>query len=261
MIEGEGGEKMIHELKQTEKAEGLFEGWEETLIWSCLQGVMGKVYADSLENPASAMAVLGDFCFFAGKPKKEMVQFDQKQGKRDAMIMVPQNEEWAELIRECFQEKAKEVIRYAIKKETDIFDRGLLQTIVEGLPEEYELRMMDEELFWQCREIEWCKDWTVQYEDYAMYRKYGLGVVIMKEGEPVSGASSYSGYRGGIEVQIDTREDYRRRGLAGVCGAKLVLECLKRGWYPSWDAQNQWSAALAEKLGYHFAHEYVAFEV
>lgn len=252
---------MIFELKETEKAGVLFEGWEETLIWSCLQGVMGNIYTDSLEDPVSAMAVLGDFCFFAGEPKKEMIRYEPEPGKRGVMIMVPQNEEWAELIRECFQEKAKEVVRYAIKKESDIFDRDLLKRVVEGLPEEYELKMIDEELFRRCREIGWCKDWTVQYDDYARYQEYGLGVVVMKDGEPVSGASSYSGYRGGIEVQIDTREDYRRRGLAAVCGAKLILECLNKGWYPSWDAQNQWSAALAEKLGYHFAHEYVAFEV
>ena len=88
-----------------------------------------------------------------------------------------------------------------------------------------------------------------------------LGVVILKDGEPVSGASSYSGYRGGIEVQIDTREDYRRMGLASVCGAGLILESLKKGWYPSWDAQNRQSLALAEKLGYHFEREYTAFEV
>ena len=80
-----------------------------------------------------------------------------------------------------------------------------------------------------------------------------------KDGEIVSGASSYSSYVRGIEIEIDTREDYRRRGLAYICGAKLVLECLGRGWYPSWDAQNQWSVALAEKLGYHFDHEYVTY--
>ena len=41
----------------------------------------------------------------------------------------------------------------------------------------------------------------------------------------------------------------------------LILECLERGWYPSWDAQNKESVALAEKLGYHFDYEYVAYEV
>ena len=52
---------MIQELKETKKAASLFEGWQETMIWSCLQGVMGKIYVDSQEEPASAAAVLGDF--------------------------------------------------------------------------------------------------------------------------------------------------------------------------------------------------------
>ena len=94
-----------------------------------------------------------------------------------------------------------------------------------------------------------------------MFQKYGSGAVILKDGQPVSGASSYTGYLGGIEIEIDTREDHRRRGLAYICGAKLILECLEKGWYPSWDAQNPGSVALAEKLGYHMDHEYTAFEV
>ena len=77
----------------------------------------------------------------------------------------------------------------------------------------------------------------------------------------MSGASSYSGYQSGIEIQIDTKESYRRKGLAYICGAKLILECLERGWYPSWDAQNLCSVALAEKLGYHFDHAYPAYEI
>lgn len=67
----------------------------------------------------------------------------------------------------------------------------------------------------------------------------------------VSGASSYTVYRDGIEIEIDTREDERRKGLALACGARLILECLACGRYPSWDAHNKGSLALAEKLGYH----------
>lgn len=80
-------------------------------------------------------------------------------------------------------------------------------------------------------------------------------------GKIVAGASSYSRYKEGIEIEIDTKEEYRRKGLAYVCGAKLILECLKRDLYPSWDAQNKVSVALAEKLGYHFSHEYKAYEI
>ena len=40
-----------------------------------------------------------------------------------------------------------------------------------------------------------------------------------------------------------------------------MLECLKRGLYPSWDAQNPASAALAKSLGYRFDREYPVYEV
>ncbi|MCI9059896.1 MAG: GNAT family N-acetyltransferase, partial [Lachnospiraceae bacterium] len=44
-------------------------------------------------------------------------------------------------------------------------------------------------------------------------------------------------------------------------GARLILACMERGWYPSWDAQNLWSVKLAEKLGYHFDRAYPAYEI
>ncbi len=267
---------MIRELEQTKKAAPLFEGWQETMVWSCLQGVMGKIYADPREEPVSAMAVLGDFCFLAGRPYREFILAvmaggsgmqggDPPSGGQSAererfMILVPRNDGWAEMIEECLGERAKRIVRYAIKKEPDVFDREKLQGIVDGLFCGYELKMMDEELFQYCGGMDWCRDWVAQYKDYDTYERYGMGAVILRDGEPVSGASSYSGYIGGIEIQVDTREEYRRRGLALVCSAKLILECLGRGWYPSWDAQNIWSAGLAEKLGYHVAREYTAYE-
>ena len=50
---------MIYRLLQTEKSAPLFDEWQETMIWSCLQGIMGTIYADAPEKPASAMALLG----------------------------------------------------------------------------------------------------------------------------------------------------------------------------------------------------------
>lgn len=252
---------MVFELGQPQKAASLFEGWQETLIWSCLQGVMGRVFGDSPEMPESAMAVLGDFCFFAGKPDREIVLNVQEACRQDFMILVPQNRGWAQLMESCYKEQAKKVLRYAIKKEPHVFDREKLQSMADQVPRGYTLTMIDEALFWRCREQAWCRDWVSQYKDYKMFQRWGLGAVILKDGEPVSGASSYSSYEGGIEVEIDTREDHRREGLASICGAKLILECLKRGWYPSWDAHNLWSVGLAEKLGYHFDHEYQAYEL
>ena len=112
-----------------------------------------------------------------------------------------------------------------------------------------------------CRNNVWENDLLSQYMGYDIYKFLGLGVVVLKDGELVAGASSYSTYSEGIEIEIDTREGHRRKGLAYACGAKLILECIKKGLYPSWDAQNTWSVALAEKLGYHFSHKYTAYEI
>lgn len=58
-----------------------------------------------------------------------------------------------------------------------------------------------------------------------------------------------------------TQKEYRRRGLASICGARLILECLQRELYPSWDAHSRASLTLAEKLGYHYSHTYSAIEI
>lgn len=48
---------MIYEITDTDPVASLFGKWEETLIWSCLQNVMGKIYADDLKKPTTAMAI------------------------------------------------------------------------------------------------------------------------------------------------------------------------------------------------------------
>lgn len=52
---------MIYKLEHPEVAESLFVNEQDTMILSCLQNVMGAVYADDPIHPDSAMAVLGVF--------------------------------------------------------------------------------------------------------------------------------------------------------------------------------------------------------
>lgn len=49
---------MIYELKDTKKAEKIFDGWQETMIDSCIQQVMGKIFVTDLKHPKSACAFL-----------------------------------------------------------------------------------------------------------------------------------------------------------------------------------------------------------
>lgn len=252
--------KMLMEKKKVkENIHKIFGNWNETIIWSCLQGIMGEIHTNSSED--AAMAILGDFAFYAGNPSEELIKYKPESCKQDFIIMVPQSVAWAELIEKCYGDKAKKVTRYAIKKEMDVFDVEKLQQVVDNLQSGYVLKKIEEAEFNMCRENGWANDLVSQYKDYKDYQNLGLGIVALKDGELVAGASSYSRYDKGIEIEVDTKEEHRRKGLAYACGAKLVLECLENGLYPSWDAQNKWSVALAEKLGYHFSHEYVAYEI
>ncbi|MDD6811512.1 MAG: GNAT family N-acetyltransferase [Lachnospiraceae bacterium] len=246
---------MIYELEDTTKVSHLFAGWEETLIYSCLQKVMGKVYVTDKENPKSAYAFIGCFSFYAGEPDKELV-LNKPEG---FVIMTPQNEKWAGLIEECFPD-AKRVTRYAIKKDTK-FDEEKLSKFVSAIPEGYELHKIDGRLYDLCLQDPVTYDFVSSFETKEKYLATGIGMVILKNGNIVAGASSYSRYREGIEIEVDTKEEERRKHLATACCAALILECIRQGLYPSWDAQNMNSVHLAEKLGYEFSHEYTVYEV
>lgn len=246
---------MVYELAETFKVKHIFEGWNETMIYSCLQKVMGKIYVTNLESPVSAMAHVGCFAFFAGVPDKELVM-EKPDG---FVIMTPQNKGWETCIEECFPD-AKKVTRYAIKKDTQ-FDTFLLNSMLNKLPDGYELHDIDAHLFDMCLSDPVTCDFVSSFDSKEQYLDIGKGVVIIKSGRIISGASSYSRYNEGIEIEVDTVEEERRKGLATIACAALILRCLDEGLYPSWDAQNLNSVHLAEKLGYEFDREYTAYEV
>lgn len=234
-----------------ERIAPLFDGWEETMVWSCLQGVMGRAEANG--DCTAAMIVHQDFTFLAGRPDRTLL------ARAPGPILVPRTEDWNVLIEAIFGDRAVRESRYAIKKEPDAFDRRRLERLASVLPEGYTLRLIDESLVPVLLGEAWSKDFCAAFDGPADCCRRGIGVAAMYEGVPVAGAGSYCVYRGGIEVEIDTRADHRRRGLAAACGARLILECLDRGLYPSWDAIDLRSVALAEKLGYHRGEPYTTW--
>ena len=246
---------MIYELKDSEKGKAIFEGWQETMIYSCLQKVMGHIYVTDFENPKSAVAIVGCFAFYAGKTNRELIQ----KKPEGFAILVPQNGEREELIEKSFP-KGKKVNRYAIKKNTR-FDKKTLERNIEQLPKGYELAKIDSDLYDKCLTNPIAVDFVSSFENKEQYLKIGRGMVVIKEGEIVSGASSYTRYNDGIEIEVDTAEEERRKHLALIACSALIRNCLAEGLYPSWDAQNTDSVRLAEKLGYEFDHEYIAYEI
>lgn len=103
--------------QQRDAVAALFEGWEETLIWSCLSGSMGKIYADDAAHPRCAAAIIGDFSFLAGDAEAEeapaLVALIEEMQTREAVISVPQNERWAERLQAQYGGRCIRTTRYA----------------------------------------------------------------------------------------------------------------------------------------------------
>lgn len=255
------------ELKKDEmiKIAPLFKNMHDTVILSCLQGHMGRAWTDNLENPKGAIIHVGTFCFIAGDDNSEQVsklieQILNLTGMNFAYV-IPEKKGLGDLILLHFGDDCKVIQRYAIKKKEDEFDLEKLQSMITTLPNEYKLCPIDGELYDKALEEDWSEDFVSNFLSKEDYIKRGIGRVITHEGKIVSGASSYSIYDEGIEIEISTREDYRKQGLAQIVGAALILACREKNLYPSWDAANLISVQLAQKLGYEYNGPYDTYMI
>ncbi len=241
----------------------LFSGTEETMVWSCLQGVMGEAWADRGEKPAAARILIGDFLFLGGDSEAagaaELVG-NLLEAPRSFCLMVPGSDRWAALVESVYGERAERLTRYAFEKNT-AFDKERLERLRSSLPDGCRIAPFDAALCRASLENEWSRDFCSNFQSAADFLARGIGSAVLFGGELVGGASSYTAYRGGIEIEIDVREDFRRKGIGTACAADLILRCLDKGLDPSWDAANPVSAELAQKLGYRLKGEYPAYSV
>lgn len=245
------------------KIQHIFRNMHDTVILSCLQGYMGKAWTDDLKNPSSAVIHVGSFCFIAGEGNNEtisglltkVIEFS----KETIILIIPENKSLGDLIEQIFPDNCKKIQRYGIKKKQEEFDLEYLKSIVDTLSDDYILSSINSEWYDKALAEKWSEDFVSNFSTKEEYLSKGMGQVIIHNGKIVSGASSYTVYDSGIEIEIGTREEYRNQGLALVVGAALILSCREKGLYPSWDAANLISVRLATKLGYEYDEPYTAY--
>lgn len=251
------GERLIR-LKDASNAAFLFDGWQETLIWSALEGEMGCIWTLG-DKPKAALCENGDFLFLAGaakEPETRLLLESWQQERGSFGILAPRDEACREMIEAVFGERVKAGKRMAFHKSAEGFDTRRLQTLAAAVPAGVSVAAIDGALYHQALQNSWSRDFVSQFSDADDYLQRGIGFAALHNGEMIGGASSYTRYSTGIEIQVETRADWQRKGIAAACCAHLILTCLKRGLYPSWDAANPASAALAQKLGYREAGLY-----
>ena len=234
------------------------------LVLSYLQGHMGEGWIDRVEEPTCAQIRLGEFSIVAGaadsKEATDLVLNLPLHVNSPWFLIIPQDESWGKLISQCYPERSFKITRYAIKNDT-VFPLDKLQASIAKLPAQYRITRIDEKLYNMCLQHPQLKDLCSHFSSAEDYVRRGIGYCILHDEKLICGASSYAVFDNGIELEIDTAEEYRRQGLATICASQLITECVKNGIYPRWDAASPKSLDLAKKLGYEFSHEYPAYAI
>lgn len=253
---------MIYEanIHTRRKLVSMFEDFNNVILLSYLQGHMGRAWVNDLENPTVAQVTVGIFTFYTGDPNVKETE-ELLRNIPEKMLVIVNSEEWKKRLEAFYERKIDKFLRYKFKRNSEFFNRSKLQSFISTLPKGYELRRIDEHIANNSTLHKLSEDFTSQFQSVEDYLNRGIGYSILYNGEVICGASSYSIYDEGIEIEVATNLNHRRKGLATVVSAALILDCLEKGKYPNWDAANTTSAKLAEKLGYVFDKAYDTYFV
>ena len=209
-------------------------------IAAVLDGGMGTAFVDNSDQPTTSYMQAGDFQIFAG----EIIRGDF-EGKFAGIIVVPKGE-WEEFLRQTIGDRLRSFQRVAFA--AGQWDRSYLQTQAQTLPDGFAISRIDDADIAQYAELD--GGFVGNFPNHAAFLQAGIGFCVKHDGQIVAGCSSYMISGDKLEIEINTHGDFRRRGLATAVAATMIDYCLADGIEPCWDAANEWSVGLAEKLGF-----------
>lgn len=248
---------MIYEANANikEKIANMFENFDDTSILSYLQGHMGTAYVDNLENPKAAQIIVGIFVFYAGDPHIKETE-ELLYNLPEFTLAIVNSDEWKLRIESVHSGAIEKFQRYRFEKNPEHLKRSHIHNLLSALPDGHEIKKVDYDIASAPSFHELSEDFISQFDSMDDFLNRGTGCAILHNGRVISAATSFSVYDDGIEVEIATHPEYRRKGLATITAAALILDCMDKGKYVSWDGANMESVKLAEKLGYVFKESY-----
>ena len=238
--------------KDRGKLAELFQAYKwNYLADAILEGAMGRAIADEVDEPHAAVLqapnlqlsiVGGD----AGHPSAR--EYIEGLPKHSALFFGAEG--WEELVQSIHGGKLIEMPRYAFTSEA--LDLEHLRSLASRVPDGYRLVQMDLDLAQRLGEEKsrFAEDHMVNFDSPEDFIARGFGFCLLHGNQIASVATTFAVCHKGIEIQINTREQHQRKGLATVVAAHLIMHSLEKGLDPNWDAANESSVGLAAKLGY-----------
>lgn len=228
---------------------------DRVLIECVLEDHLGEAIADSAEAPSVARLDYGVFTILGGDPQHpkalDLIRY------KPIHFVSPESTEWSRLIKSEYGEKIIPLTFTAFYG--PLLDAQYLKSLTGKPPSGYEMRKMNLPLAAQLLKDFDTDEFIDSFESLEDFATRGVGYLALHKGVIVSAATSFAASSKGIDIDIQTQPEHRRKGLATQVGARLLLDCLKRQVEPHWLAANRASEKLALKLGYTKGDTYVTF--
>ena len=237
----------------------MFEtGQDGFIVDTILEGHAGTALVDNKDEPRIAMIAYADLVAFGGDAEHPRARALAEQVPVERAIL-PTPGGWQDLLAEIHGERLVPIERFAFTHER--LDDDHLRALAKRVPEGYAIEPIDLDTATTIAADPdlISPDHVRNFGSPQAFMDRGFGFCAFKDGVIVAGASTYTVCNRGIEIQVNTQEAHRGRGLATVLSARLILEARRRGLIAPWDAANQTSAALAVKLGYTPAGTWTAW--
>jgi len=244
---------MLHELDIGHwiKVAHLFESHilAQSVIIPCIHSGMGSLFVDNVDSPNVTKYSIPMMIFLAGCTTSPAVLELIKSLPSLTVFVVP-DEKWSELLKNEWGDRL--VVNHRTHLDHSTLDIIHLRGLKERLPDGYTLKEIDTEMLHQI-DPEYAIQIQMYFGTIENLVKAGLGFCILDEkGRLASYAYTPFPFIDEFEIQVYTENspEYRRKGLATVVSAALIEYGLEKGLIPHWDAANEPSVKLAQKLGY-----------
>ena len=221
-----------------------------------LEAQMGQAFVDDLDRPTAYRITIAPFWYFAGDANGPGGRALLAEWPAYNLLM-PSPPDWAVAARETLGARLVAFPRYSFS--ADGLNESHLAAVADASPMRDRVVAVDAALLARAAAgVETFID-LADFDSPDDFVARGLGYVAL-DGERVMGAA-YSSLvcSRGIEVSLYVDEPYRRQGVATAIAGRLLLECVRQGRRPNWDAANLESCALAEKLGYVASGSYDSY--
>jgi hypothetical protein len=217
------------------------------IIFSALGQGRGNVWVNYLDNPTVARLQLAMINAVTGDSNSPDAEELIRMIEPLQLVFGP-NDKWVSIIKKMWGNRLGVQQRTLLSP--DSLDIENLRKLRNQLPNGYKLEKMDLETI---RRVDKRRAMHIPtfFGSSENFYRMGIAYCIKYEDEVVCMASTFTPFVDEFEIQVDTSDTvHRRKGLATVASAALIIHALENGLTPHWDAANEASVHLALKLGY-----------